>query len=119
MKLRPVELMIGLIVLLMAVLLAWHVAVAHDQNRPHLDGWYKGLASGRGPCCDGSDATHLSDVDWESKAGNYRVRIDGQWHDVPPEAVLPGPNLDGRTLVWPIKGWGGLTIRCFMPGSMT
>ena len=94
-------------------------ASAHDHSRPHLNGWYKGLESGRGPCCDGTDHSYVADVDWESKAGRYRVRIDGAWHDVPPEAVLPGPNLDGRTLVWPIKGWGGLTIRCFMPGSMT
>lgn len=108
---------VSLIALVMALLI--HPADAHDHNRPHLDGWYQGLTSGKGPCCDGSDATHLADVDWESKAGNYRVRIEGEWHDVPPEAVLDGPNLDGRTLVWPIKGYGGLTIRCFMPGSMT
>lgn len=92
---------------------------AHDHSRPGLDGWYQGLTSGKGLCCDGSDATHLADVDWESRDGRYRVRIEGEWHDVPPEAVLDGPNLDGRTLVWPIKGYGGLTIRCFMPGAMT
>lgn len=96
-------------------------AHAHDHSRPGLDGWYQGLRSGKGSCCDGPgvDAYSLADVDWESKAGRYRVRIEGQWHDVPPEAVLDGPNLDGRTLVWPIKGYGGLTIRCFMPGAMT
>lgn len=94
-------------------------AHGHDHNRPGLNGWYKGLNSGKGSCCDGSDVTHLADVDWESRDGRYRVRIEGEWHDVPPEAVLDGPNLDGRTLVWPIKGYGGLTIRCFMPGAMT
>jgi hypothetical protein len=25
----------------------------------------------------------------------------------------------GRTMVWPIKGTFGISIRCFMPGSMT
>jgi len=94
-------------------------AQAHDHSRPHLDGWYKGLTSGKGPCCDGTDHSYVADLDWESKGGRYRVRIEGAWHDVPPEAVLIGPNLDGRTLVWPVKGWGGLTIRCFIPGTMT
>lgn len=40
-------------------------------------------------------------------------------YDVPDDAVLTQPNLYGKTMVWPIKGWGGLTIRCFIPGSMT
>lgn len=94
----------------------------HDHSRPELDSWYNQLASGRGPCCGGPkvDATVLTDIDWESKNGQYRVRIDGKWYDVHPDAVLTGPNLDGRTLVWPVKAWwGGLTVRCFMPGPMT
>lgn len=107
----------------LALLLLVSPVLAHDHNRPELDGWYKGLASGKGPCCDGSDATHLSDVDWDTKRDgdkvHYRVRIEGEWYDVPDDAVLTEPNKDGRTLVWPIRGWGGLTIRCFMPGSMT
>jgi hypothetical protein len=53
------------------------------------------------------------------KDGHYRVRVEGEWHDVPQESVITEPNRVGRTMVWPIKGWGGLTIRCFMPGSMT
>lgn len=95
-------------------------ALAHDHNRPGLDKWYESLQSGRGPCCGGPsiDATTLDGPDWEAKDGRYRVRIDGQWHDVPPEAVLAEPNKDGRTLVWPIRGWSGLTIRCFMPGAL-
>lgn len=96
-------------------------ASAHDHNRPGLDSWYSALRSGKGPCCGGPkiDATVLVDADWQSKDGRYRVRLEGQWHDVPEDAVLSGPNLDGRTLVWPIKGYSGLTIRCFMPGAMT
>jgi len=27
--------------------------------------------------------------------------------------------LIGRTMVWPIKGSYGISIRCFLPGSMT
>lgn len=97
-------------------------ASAHDHSRPGLDSWYQGLKSPAGAaCCDGPsvDAVHLADVDWESNAGRYRVRIDGQWVDVPPGAVLDVPNRDGRTLVWP--GWsdGKRSVRCFMPGAMT
>lgn len=96
-------------------------AFAHDHNRPSLDGWYQGLRSPAGSsCCDGPavDAVHLADVDWESKDGRYRVRLDGQWVDVPPDAVLDGPNRDGRTLVWPSWTDGKRTVRCFMPGAM-
>lgn len=110
---------VSLILLVMA--LSIHPIRAHDHNRPGLDGWYSELKSGKGPCCGGPsiDATTLDGPDWEAKDGHYRVRIEGEWHDVPPEAVLTEPNRDGRTLVWPIKGYGGLSIRCFMPGSMT
>jgi hypothetical protein len=109
---------IGLALLILAAVAAF----AHDHNRPGLDSWYPGLRSPAGsPCCDGPgvDATHLSDVDWESKGGHYRARIDGEWIDVPDDAVLPGPNLDGRTLVWPTWSNGQRAIRCFIPGSMT
>ena len=54
----------------------------------------------------------------ESSNGHYRVPIEGEWVEVPDDAVITG-NRVGRTMVWPIRGYGGLTIRCFMPGSMT
>jgi hypothetical protein len=87
-------------------------------NSP-LKQWFDSLRSGKGPCCSDADGYALSDVDWESGNGHYRVRIDGQWHDVPEDAVITEPNRVGRTMVWPIRGYQGLTIRCFMPGSMT
>lgn len=98
------------------------VAFAHDHNRPGLDDWYSGLRSGKGPCCDGpgEDAVHLESDDWESKDGHYRVRLYGQWIDVPDDAVLKEPNKDGRTLVWPMKFLdGSIMIRCFIPGLMS
>jgi hypothetical protein len=87
-------------------------------NSP-LKQWFDSLKSGKGPCCSDADGTAVSDVDWESGNGHYRVRIEGDWVDVPDEAVITEPNRVGRTMVWPIRGYGGLTIRCFMPGSMT
>lgn len=87
-------------------------------NSP-LKQWFDSLKSGRGPCCSDADGSAVSDVDWESKNGRYRVRIEGAWHEVPEDAVVTEPNRVGRTMVWPIKGYLGMTIRCFMPGSMT
>ncbi|WP_376712058.1 hypothetical protein [Bradyrhizobium hereditatis] len=87
-------------------------------NSP-LKQWFDSLKSGKGPCCSDADGSAVSDVDWESKNGHYRVRIDGEWYDVPDDAVITEPNRVGRTMVWPIRGYQGLTIRCFMPGSMT
>jgi hypothetical protein len=49
---------------------------------------------------------------------NYRLRIDGEWVDVPNEAVVDGPNRAGRTMVWPYYLNGHPKARCFMSGSM-
>jgi hypothetical protein len=97
-------------------------AFAHDHNRPELDGWFKALSSSRGPCCDGSEALRLEDVDWDTKDGHYRVRIDGEWVDVPDNAVLDGPNRAGYTAVWPyqtreLDGTVKTQIRCFLRGA--
>ena len=106
-----------------AVLLACGPGQARDPdgryaNSP-LKQWFDSLKSRKGPCCSDADGSAVSDVDWESKDGRYRVRIEGEWHEVPEDAVITEPNRVGRTMVWPIKGYLGLTIRCFMPGSMT
>jgi len=113
---------IGLAILLAA--LASDTGNARDRglfanSNPELKAWFEGLRSGRGPCCSDADGTAISDADWESGGGRYRVRIEGEWVDVPDDAVISEPNRVGRTMVWPIRGYLGLTIRCFMPGSMT
>jgi hypothetical protein len=45
--------------------------------------------------------------------------LEEEWLDVPGDAVITELNRVGRAMVWPIRGYGGLTIRCFMPGSMS
>jgi hypothetical protein len=89
------------------------------NTSPDLKAWFDSLRSGKGPCCSDADGSAVSDVDWESNSGHYKVRIDGMWLDVPDEAVITVPNRVGRTMVWPIQGSSGTVIRCFMPGSMT
>jgi hypothetical protein len=113
---------IGLAALLLV--LASHFGYARDRGQfananPELRAWFESLKSGKGPCCSDADSTAVSDVDWQSGGGHYRVRLDGEWIDVPDEAVISEPNRVGRTMVWPLRGYLGLTIRCFMPGSMT
>ena len=97
-------------------------AMARDDGRyanSPLKSWFDSLKSAKGPCCSDADGSAVADVDWESKDGHYRVRLEGQWIDVPDDALITEPNRVGRTMVWPIKGAHGISIRCFMPGSMT
>jgi hypothetical protein len=113
--------MIGSVLLMLP--LASYRGEARDADGRYagspLKQWFDSLRSGKGPCCSDADGSAVSDVDWESNSGHYRVRIDGEWHDVPEDAVITEPNRAGRTMVWPIRGYQGLSIRCFMPGSMT
>ena len=99
-------------------ILAIGYARAHDHGHPELNSWYESLRSGEGLCCDGTDAKRVDDADWETKDGHYPVRIDGEWVDVPNDAVVDGPNRAGRTMVWPYFVDNHPKARCFMPGSM-
>ena len=112
---------VAVIFVLTLVIFAWHAAFGHDHARPELDGWFKSLQSAsKSPCCEEAEAMRLDDVDWETKDGHYRVRLEGEWVDVPDSAVVEGPNRAGPTMVWPWRTDGKLNrVRCFMPGSMT
>lgn len=93
-------------------------ARAHDHNRPGLTDWLKGLYSkNKALCCDGYDTDVVDD--WETKGSRYRVKFRGQWYDVPDGAIVDGPNKDGSALLWMNRGYSGMSVRCFMPGSMT
>jgi hypothetical protein len=120
--------MVYLMIAIILACLSLGNARAHDAHRPDLNDWFNRLKSGKGPCCSNNDGTALSDVDWDTKDGRYRVRIEGKWIDVPDDAVVKEPNRDGRTMVWPMNGtfdsygtlrsFDGISIRCFMPGAM-
>ena len=96
-------------------------ALARDDGRyanSPLGEWFDHLASGKGLCCSFADGYVVDDPDWESNDGHYRVHIEDEWVDVPDDAVINVPNKFGRTMLWPMRDGKGLTIRCFMPGSM-
>ncbi len=130
----------GLIVLVMALLI--HPVRGRDLDGRHaaspLKPWFDSLKSGKGPCCSDADGWALSDVDWQIVNGNrYRVLVPKEqwlptrdqpapprgiemiWIDVDDEAVIKEANRAGRTMVWPIWGYGGVSIRCFMPGTLS
>jgi hypothetical protein len=113
-------------VLLTQVLPAWGRDTDGRYRGSPLHDWFEHLASGKGLCCSFADGYMMEDADWETRDGHYRVRVpiaanvvDAIWVDVPDEAVITEPNKAGRTMVWPLYGLGPVSIRCFMPGSMT
>lgn len=120
------------LILLIILFLISAAAIAHDGDRHDLDGWFKSLQNKNNvPCCDGSDALHLRDVDTETQnkpRSHYRVRIPKRqgglemiWIDVPDDAVIETPNKDGSTIVWPVYSFPAATpyVRCFIPGALT
>lgn len=112
----------GVIALATAIVLLvifYHSTVhAHDHNRPDLNDWMKGLHSANKTWCCVGDDTDAIDA-WEAKDKGYRVKFRGEWYDVPKSALVDGPNLGGDALLWMNKGWSGMSVRCFMPGSLT
>ena len=111
-----------LLILVVCAVLPAGLVLARDDGRyanSPLKPWFDGLRSQKGLCCSDADGFAVSDPDWESKDGHYRVRLDGQWVLVPDEAVITEPNRAGRTMVWPVKSSLGTSVRCFMPGKMS
>jgi hypothetical protein len=88
---------------------------------PELRKWIEKLHDKAGQsCCDSADG-HPADYEWDFGNKGYRVRIEGQWYNVPPEAVIEEPNKLGYATVWYWWSWdlaGDKThhIRCFLPG---
>lgn len=120
------------------ILASLYPASSHDAAHPELNSWMMALTNHRnGSCCDGSDALHLRDVDWTTQnqeSSHFKVRVpataegfsqasEGKevetiWVDVDDGSVVDVPNKDGSTLVWPVYGYNGVSIRCFLPGTM-
>jgi hypothetical protein len=98
------------------------LALAHNDGRfpqsdPEISAWIHGLTDQNGAgCCDTADG-YPAEVDWDTEANGYRVRIDGEWKPVPPSAVITKPNKLGYAVVWYFKAHDQVLIRCFLPGS--
>jgi hypothetical protein len=98
-------------------------ARARDDGRyanSPLKSWFDQLASGKGLCCSFADGFSVQDVDWDTQDGRYRVRLQGEWLQVPEDAVVTEPNKFGPAVVWPYLDADGQTqIRCFIAGAGT
>jgi len=121
---------VGFALAIAALFLLSRVAGARDDGRfagSPLKSWFDHLASSKGLCCSFADGVSVEDVDWDtggknqdtqSEGGHYRVRLNGQWVDVPDAAVVTEPNKFGPAVVWPYQDNAGVTqIRCFIPGA--
>lgn len=96
-------------------------ARATDQGQytnvpDNIRAWFKSVRSSRGiPCCDIADG-HRTDYDMRQSA--YWVPIDGNWMQVPTEAVIANAeNPTGDAVVWYSKYGDHVVIRCFVPGG--
>jgi hypothetical protein len=104
-------------------LLSWlaYLAFARDDGRyanDPLKYWFDNLTSSNGKCCSFADGFSVSDVDWDTEDGHYRVLLHGEWINVPNSSVVTEPNRYGPAVVWPyMDSNGNIYIRCFLPGS--
>ena len=90
---------------------------AYANQDPALHAWFDHLSSGKGLCCSFADGVSIDDPDVDMRDQHYWVRLDGQWIQVPDEALILEPNKVSHAVVWPYKDADGKTlIRCFIPG---
>jgi hypothetical protein len=101
-------------------------AADHGQlgpTTPEVKAWANSLDNTLGEiCCSTADGWKPEEVEYEIKNNRYRVKIDGEWYDVPPFAVIKRPNKFGFPVVWYYKTWlngirPSILIRCFIPGA--
>ena len=66
-------------------------AFARDDGRyanELLKNWFDNLTSSNGKCCFFADGFSVSDVDWDTEEGHYRVLLHGEWVNVPNSSVV-------------------------------
>jgi hypothetical protein len=79
--------------------------------------WIESLTDDKGiPCCATADGA-VPDV-WEMGASHYRVKIHGEWLNVPDAAVIKAPNRLGHAVVWIDASEDVMGVRCFLPGPL-
>lgn len=123
------RLAVGTAVFAVALLGLWqHGAFAIDRGQygdvpqPIRD-WIKTLKTPLTPnstCCDIADGNRdiLWDTEGEGDGKRFRVRVNGQWLPVPPEAVINESNRIGYPIVWiGTDDRGQPRVKCFLPGA--
>lgn len=75
-------------------------------------------------CCNEFDGRPPDDLIWDADGKHYRVKLLGQWVEVPDDKVLDIPNKWGVAVVWySVTSRSGtvekiFNIRCFLPGAL-
>ena len=83
----------------------------------NLRSWFKSVRSPHGvPCCDVADGHRTA---YDIRSDGYWVPIEGEWRQVPPDAVVYNAgNPVGEAVVWYVRqGENVYHIRCFVPGG--
>lgn len=112
--------MLAFVIGFILMVLAWpHIAWGHDDGRyansPHKD-WIKSLKDKFGvSCCDTADGEEVEG--WAFGPTGYRIKVKGEWLDVPPSALLTVPNILGFARAWIFYENGRPKVRCFLPGA--
>jgi hypothetical protein len=93
----------------------------YGNTDPAIKEWIQQLTDKTGQGCCATADGHPAEYEWDTEGNRYRVRIEGEWYDVPPEALVDEPNKLGYATVWYWWDWsidGKKThhIRCFLPG---
>src|SRR5262249_45991956 len=104
--LTPSRLMIAL---LSGVALAADCA-ARDHGQygnvdPAIREWVQSLTDKTGQGCCATADGYPAEYEWDTVGNRYKVRIDGQWYEVPAEAVVDEPNKLGYATVWYWWSW--------------
>jgi hypothetical protein len=105
-----------------------HSAGAADHGQlgptsPDVKAWASTLENKlKEGCCSTADGWKPEEVEYDMKGNKYRVKIDGEWYEVPPDAVVDVPNRFGFAVVWYYRSWlngmkPSVSIRCFIPGA--
>jgi hypothetical protein len=106
-----------MIILILCLLFVTVPGAAHDHTQPGIKSWIKSLKNKQHvPCCDTADG-YPPEAVVDMGGNRYRVKIKGEWYDVPDHALLTEPNRLGYPVVWYVHENGRPLIVCFLPGA--
>src|SRR5207244_1810096 len=90
-----------------------------DATRTRPEAVVRHVEEQQGLMRSNADGVAVSDPDWTPRMATTASVWTANGFDVPDEAVIKEPNRAGRTMVWPIHGAMGMSIQCFLPGTMS